>query len=294
MGLDITGFVDSLAQQSARQNPIEEGDYIVDGLAYCGKCKTPKQCRVELFGKERTVFCLCRCKAKKLEDEKQQQKQRERLLSIQRMRQTGFPDADMQNWTFERDDGTNAKISELARNYVKNFDEMLKRGKGLLLYGAVGTGKTFIAACIANALIDVGRPCMVTNFARLVNTLSGMYEGKQEYIDGLNKFDLLVIDDLASERDTEYMGEIIQNIIDSRYRAGLPLVITTNLTSEELKNPAEIRKQRIYSRLFEMCYPVEVIGKDRRKQKLREDFNEISNLLGVNAAESGKGTEKGS
>jgi len=82
------------------------------------------------------------------------------------------------------------------------------------------------------------------------------------------------------------MGEIIQNIIDSRYRAGLPLIITTNLTSEELKKPAEIRKQRIYSRLYEMCYPVEVTGNDRRKKKLRNEFDEISDLLGVNAAES--------
>ena len=109
-----------------------------------------------------------------------------------------------------------------------------------------------------------------------------MYEGKQNYIDNLNNFDLLVIDDLASERDTEYMGEIVQNIIDSRYRAGLPLIITTNLTSEELKKPLEIRKKRIYSRLFEMCYPIEVKGKDRRKQKLREEFGEIGEILGMN------------
>ena len=129
---------------------------------------------------------------------------------------------------------------------------------------------------------------MVTNFARLVNTISGMYGGKQEYIDGLNQFDLLVIDDLASERDTEYMGEIVQNIIDARYRSGLPLIVTTNLTSEELKFPAEIRKQRIYSRLFEMCVPVEVTGTDRRRQKLINEYDEIGNLLGLNVAESGK------
>lgn len=284
--MDFSRFIDSLAAQSAK-NLIEDDDYIVDGIAYCAKCNTPKQCVVAPFGEPKTVYCLCKCKAEARKAEEDERKRRERMLDIQRLRQTGFPDADMQNWTFERDDGTNRKISDLARRYVDNFDEMKKRGKGLLLYGTVGTGKTFTAACIANALIDKGYPCMVTNFARLVNTLSGMYEGKQTYIDSLNNFDLLVIDDLASERDTEYMGEIIQNIIDSRYRAGLPLIITTNLTSDELKRPAEIRKQRIYSRLFEMCYPVEVSGNDRRKQKLRSDFDELSSLLGVNAAESG-------
>lgn len=287
--MDLTNMINGLAENAGKANPIIDDDYIGDdGLLYCGRCNTRKQCKIDWLGKERIVPCLCKCKAAERDAEIEAQKKREQMLEIQRMRQTGFPDADMQHWTFDRDDGTNQKISDIAQNYVKNFDEMKKRGKGLLFFGKVGTGKTFISACIANALIDKGYPCMVTNFARLVNTLSGMFEGKQDYIDNLNHFDLLVIDDLASERDTEYMGEIVQNIIDSRYRAGLPLIITTNLTSEELKKPAEIRKQRIYSRLFEMCYPVEVVGIDRRKKKLRNEFDEISSLLGVNVAERGE------
>lgn len=286
--MDLTNFLESMARKAADQNPAEADDYTVDGLLYCGKCQTAKQCRIELFGQERIVPCLCKCKAEAREAEEEERKRREKMMDIRRMRDLGFADAEMQNWTFERDDGSNEQISQAARKYVENFDEMKKRGQGLLLFGEVGTGKTFISACIANALIDKGYPCLVTNFARLVNTLSGMFDGKQNYIDNLNNFDLLVIDDLASERDTEYMGEIVQNIIDSRYRAGLPLIITTNLTSDELKRPAEIRKKRIYSRLFEMCFPIEVKGKDRRKQKLREEFSEIGNLLGLDVAERNK------
>lgn len=151
------------------------------------------------------------------------------------MRSMGFPESEMHRWTFAADDGADPKTTGIAKRYVEKFDLMKERGKGLLFFGSVGTGKTFHAACIANALIDRGYPCLVTNFARLVNTLSGMYEGKQQYIDSLNKFDLLVLDDLAAERDTEYMNEIIQNIVDSRYRAGLPTIVTTNLTANELK-----------------------------------------------------------
>ena len=149
------------------------------------------------------------------------------------------------------------------------------------MYGTVGTGKTFAAACIANALIDKGYPCLVTNFTRLINTLSGMYDGKQDYIDGLNRFALLVIDDLATEADTEYRNEIVYNVIDSRYRAGLPMIITTNLTGEEMKKPADVRKQRICSRLFERCIPVEVKGADRRREQLRNDVKAYADLLGL-------------
>lgn len=272
---------DRIEEQASRSIVLDEKDYILDGLWYCHKCNTPKQCRVELFGRIRTPMCLCKCAVEKRNAEEEEYKRRQRQQRIAELRKTGFPDSDMQGWTFAADDKENAKISKACLNYVEHFDEFREMGKGLLLYGKVGTGKTFYAACIANALIDRGFPCMVTNFARLVNTISGMFDGKQEYIDRLNKFDLLVIDDLATERDTEYMNEIVQNIIDSRYRAGLPTIITTNLTAEEMKNPKEIHKQRLFSRILEMCVPIAVEGGDRRRQKSKEDYSEFKNMLGL-------------
>lgn len=274
-------FLQTIEETAKNSININEGDYQKDGLWYCGKCDTPKQCRITLFGSVRTPMCICKCETEKREREKEEHDRRERQQIVAKMRKTGFPESEMCHWTFETDDGQNEKASKVAKNYVANFGEMLKRGKGLLFFGDVGTGKTFYSACIVNALIDKGYPCMITNFARLVNTISGMYDGKQQYIDGLNRFDLLVIDDLAVERDTEYMNEIVYNIIDSRYRAGLPTIITTNLSAEEIKNPADISKQRTYSRLLEMCVPVEVKGKDRRREKLKDDYNELKNILGL-------------
>lgn len=278
---DIEVIFDGINKRVENNTRINEGDYYVDGLLYCGKCNTPKQCRVELFGKIRTPYCICKCRVDEIEAEKKEQERQARLIRVKKLRSMGFPESEMHSWTFANDDNKNAKISKIALNYVENFEEMKKRGKGLLFYGTVGTGKTFSAACIANALIDRGIPCLMTNFARLVNTIHGMYDGKQQYIDGLNRFDLVVIDDLAAERDTEYMNEIVQNIIDCRYRAGLPTIVTTNLSAEEIKNPADVRKQRTYSRLLEMCIPIEVAGKDRRKEKLRHDYNELNDLLGL-------------
>ena len=249
-------------------------------LIICEKCHTPKQHIVEIMGKERKVMCLCKCEMEKKEAEEEKRRRQESIDKVKRMRKVGFPDADMRRMTFDMDDDKDGRISQIARKYVEKFDDMQSSGKGLLLYGSVGTGKTFISACIANELISQGHPCLVTNFARLTNTISGMHEGKQEYMDSLDKFDLIVIDDLASERDTEYMGEMVQSIIDARYRAGKPLIVTTNLTSAELKRPSDIRKERIYSRLFEMCIPVEVIGKDRRKEKLKRDYVEFGDVLG--------------
>lgn len=270
------------ASETIKEN---EGDYIVDGLLYCGKCHTAKQVRLEIMGTIRTPMCLCKCEAEERDRMREEIERQQRLYRIEKMRRAGFPESEMIKWTFANDDKMNPKISEIAKRYADNFDTMKAKNKGLLLYGTVGTGKSFHAACIVNELIDKGYPCLMTNFSRLVNTIQGMYAGKQEYIDGLNKFALLVIDDLSSERNTEYMNEIVFNIIDSRYRAGLPVIITTNLTNDEIKNPADIQKQRTYSRLLEMTIPVNVTGVDRRRMKLKNDYAEFADILGINATE---------
>ena len=278
--MNMQPMIDGMVKASEALRDAE--DYIgPDGLVWCGKCHTPKQTRVEFMGKVRTPYCLCKCATEARDAEEAAWKRQQQLDRVRRLRKMGFPDAEMTRWTFERDDHQNEHLSTVARKYVDKFSEMRRRGKGLLLFGGVGRGKSFMAACIANALIDQGHPCLVTNFARLTNTIQGMYSGKQEYIDGLDSFELLVIDDLASERDTEYMQETVTSIIDARYRSGKPLIITTNLTHQELQSPNDMRKQRIYSRLFEMCVPFEVKGSDRRKQRLKSEYDEMADLLGL-------------
>ena len=280
--MNITNFISDLEKKAAERITTEPDDYIgEDGLLYCGKCHTKKQTRIFLLGEERTPPCLCKCRQEQRDREEAEHK---RILfedKVKRLRHMGFPEREMQEWTFANADGSNEKLISAAQRYVDNFKEFRKNGKGLLLFGTVRTGKTFISACIANALIDRGYPVLMTNFARIANTVSGMWEGKQEYYDSLNDYQLLVLDDLAAERKTEYMSEIVFNVIDARYRAGLPLIVTTNLTSEELKHPADISYQRTFSRLLEMCIPVEVEGKDKRLEKLKADIKPMKDLLGL-------------
>nr|DAI70422.1 MAG TPA: Replicative helicase [Caudoviricetes sp.] len=279
-----TSLIKTMTRNASQDNHREKGDYLnEDGLLMCGKCHTPKQCRFTATwdGKEKNPYTLCDCERERRYAEEQARQTQNLRIEVNRLRKLGFPDSEMADWTFAHDDGTDPKTTSIAHKYVDNFTEMKKRGKGLLLYGPVGTGKTYAAACIANELINQGRPCLVTNFARITNTLQGMFEGKQRYLDDFNRLDLLVIDDLSAERDTSYMNEMIFNIIDSRYRSGKPLIVTSNLTQAELTGPCSVDKQRIYSRLLEMCVPVEVKGTDRRQKKLQDDSAEMARLLGL-------------
>lgn len=252
-------------------------DYKKDGVLYCGTCNKPKEKKLTVLGKDIFIGQMCDCKKAeeekhkaKIEEQRAKDEKARRQEIIEHNRKKCFESQEQMNYTFDNDDNKN-EISKIAKNYADKFEEL--NDTGLVLYGSVGTGKTYSACCIANALIDKGYKVLVTNFPKIANELQSTFE-KQEYIDNLVGFDLLVIDDLASERRTEYMDEMVTNVIDSRYRNGKPVIITTNLTADEMVYSEDVNRQRIYSRLYEMCVFYEVKGDDRRKSK-QKDFKNI-------------------
>ena len=108
----------------------------------------------------------------------------------------------------------------------------------------------------------------MTNFSRILNTLTGMhFEDRNQFINSLNRYSLLIIDDLGIERNSDFALEQVFNVIDSRYRSKKPLIITTNLTLSELNNAADIAHKRIYDRILERCIPVRINNRNIRQDK---------------------------
>lgn len=180
----------------------------------------------------------------------------------------GFPlqDRYLYDYTFSNDNGQNP-LMDKAHAYVENWKEAYKSNIGLLLFGDVGTGKSFFAGCIANALLDRDVPVLMTNFPTILNRLTGMFsEDRSEFIASFDEYDLLIIDDLGVERSTEYAMEQMFFVIDSRYRSRRPMIITTNLKLSELKNPPDLAHARIYDRILERCAPILFDGKNFREE----------------------------
>ena len=279
---------DELSEKVKVEVAVHENDYIGDdGLLICGNCHTPKQVRVSFLGIEKTPYCMCKCETEKRDAEEKKRREEDFKQMVERNRMIAFPDCnpqiaekDMRNWTFANDDKSRPELTRAGINYVRNFNEFMRKGKGILLYGSVGTGKSYMAGCIANALIDKGYQVLMTNFSRIEHTVFSISD-KQEYYDSLNRYHLLVLDDFGVERSSEYMQEIVYSVIDNRWRAKLPMIVTSNLTSKQLKEPANINADRIYSRILEMCHPINVEGADRRKKDAVADYAATKALLGI-------------
>ena len=185
---------------------------------------------------------------------------------IKRRKAQGLQDRYLYDYTFSNDNGQNP-LMDKAHAYVENWKEAYKSNIGLLLFGDVGTGKSFFAGCIANALLDQDVPVLMTNFPTILNRLTGMFaEDRSEFIASFDEYDLLIIDDLGVERSTEYAMEQMFFVIDSRYRSRRPMIITTNLKLSELKNPPDLAHARIYDRILERCAPILFDGKNFREE----------------------------
>ena len=260
---------------------LRSDEYIVnDGLIYCSKCHTPRQKRIEVSGKTIEPRCMCACQTEDYDRREQERKHREFLDIVAKNRSIGLPDSSLRKHTFENDLGYNPKQIRMAKRYVQHWEEMQKNSTGLLLWGDVGTGKSFIAGCIANALLDKGVPVIMTNFARLLNKLTDMYAGdRNAYIDSFKRYPLMIIDDLGVERNSEFAREQVFSVIDSRYRSELPMIVTTNLTLEELQHPEDLSRSRIYDRVLERCLPIRVNDQNIRELNQVATFAQAKQLL---------------
>ena len=114
----------------------------------------------------------------------------------------------------------------------------------------------------------------------ILNELNNSFSGRNEVVDRLCRYPLLIIDDFGMERGTEYALEQIYNIVDSRYRSRKPLIVTTNLTLDDIRHPQDTAHARIYDRLLEMCVPVSCIGVSFRKETTQEKLERLKELIG--------------
>lgn len=289
----VSGALGGLMAQAQRAGQPENGDYYdSEGFLICGKCHTRRQVEVNMPDLKAVPFdpkkkvrvkmpVSCRCRAERRYQEEQMLQQDKDMRAMEALKRQSLMDERLRDVSFDsfRKTNDNAYNLKLCLRYANHFDEMLAKNQGLLFYGGVGTGKTFAAACIANHLLNQRIPVIMTSFVKLLESMQGFSEDDSALIARLNRAKLLIIDDLGAERSTDYALEKVYDIVDSRYRAKLPIILTTNLSMTELKESTDIRYTRIYDRIFEMCYPMQFKGQSWRKVEAARRFDAMKNFL---------------
>jgi DNA replication protein DnaC len=283
--MDADTIVNSMARRVPKPTETYLGD---DAVEHCAVCHQPVEALITILGQQKMLPVICQCKQMEIEADETRRKQE--LINARRRACFGGDRVSMMSCTFERDARYNEQVSDICMAYARYFRRHYEDGKGLLLYGNVGTGKTFYAAAICNYVIDEGNTAMMTTFNSISNQLMAGFDGKAEVMAELRRPSLLVLDDLGAERGTEYMQEVVFSVIDERIKTGKPLIITGNLTGEQFARPATLHQQRIYDRILQACLPVEVVGKSIRRKDATEWHRQELMRMSVDIAEMNGGT----
>ena len=288
--MNIKNLMQPIIDAANRYNAPADGDYVdEEGFLCCGKCRTRKQTLVHLtkflsssgMPEDVKVGVPCECRKQEIERQEKEEQERKEMEEVAALKRQSLIDERLADATFENFQQTkqNARQFRLCRRYAEHFDEMLEKNQGLLFYGGVGTGKTYAAACIANYLLSRRQLVVMTSFVKLLNSMQTFREDDSVMLNRLNRAKLLIVDDLGAERGTDFALEKVYDVIDSRYRARLPVILTTNLSMEDMKEAVDIRYARIYDRIFELCYPMEFVGRSWRKAEASRRFNEFEAFL---------------
>ena len=263
-----------------KNQDLKNETYIAeDGLLYCAKCHTP--CEKALphpmeKGKIWKVHVMCRCRHEAYEKEKAEREKRELEERIQRNRMVCFHEKEMYGWNFANDDGS-VPMMEKAKAYVAHWDDVRRKKIGLIFWGEVGTGKTYIAAAIANALLDKGYRVLMKDFTEISN-ISAF--DTDEYVRSLSSYALLILDDFGAERTSEFAMQNVFNVVTRRWESGKPLIVTTNKTVDELKDVEDLTLKRINDRILAMCTPIYVGGKSKRKEAAKAHYSDLKDIFG--------------
>ena len=248
MSETFTKAVGDIIEKSLENTIEQSGDFYKDGILHCGVCGQPKRKKQEFLGHVGEVGIACGC----VEHEKAE---RERALleaRIQRMRNNAFGALNRRapNMRFDKSK-IDTKAIQAARRYAEDLQDKLRNGKGIVFAGGKGTGKTYAATCILNAALDQAYSCKATSYSALEKEMRSSYTNANavlERLAGENQF--VMLDDLGSERDTPTMKAAVYDVTDFLYKAGVPMVITTNLTLEKMSE-RDSDTGRIYDRIFE-------------------------------------------
>lgn len=235
-----------------------------DGILYCAICKEPKEAYYPvdsiMGGKKHPR--LCRCEREERDRLQRYYKEKEVLEQIDRYKRICFREKEMRTYTFqglvEESYLVKGYAIQQARAYVLNWH--VKKKEGCLLWGPDKSGKSYLACCVANALIENGIQVKMTTIGTVLQEMSKV-KSKPEYVTSLMRYELLIVDKIGSEVYEKYVLESLLYLLDCRYQTHRPLVLISTVSVTQMETETDFLKRRIYRRILQMCRPLYIYEK---------------------------------
>lgn len=174
-----------------------------------------------------------------------------------------FKDRTFENFKV---DESNYESFRTCKKYADNFEQVKHQVKNsLIISGDNGIGKTHLAVAIAHEVMSNGISVYFATAPTLFEKLRDelFFDGKKPIHKMTVNAELLIIDDLGKEKSSEWTSETLYKIVNDRYENKLPVIITTNLTKNEIEKRYN---KAVTSRLFGTSEFMNAVGKDRRLQ----------------------------
>ena len=236
-------------------------------LEICKVCGEPTKCLVNipLINKQFLAHINCRCERKKLEIQRENELKQEKLAKIAELKNLSLISKRYENVSFKSTQtGHNTsfdKAFERCKRYCENHQKVYEKGNGIYLFGAKGTGKTFLTACIANELLKKCVPVLLTNLFEISKAVkstfqNGFHESEREFFERFEKVSFLIFDDLGVETFTKnnretWLQTLLFDLINRRYNTKKPTIFSSNYSLNELVNLRGIA-DRTVDRISEM------------------------------------------
>jgi DNA replication protein DnaC len=239
---------------------LEEDEFLKDDLPYCKKCGGKRYYIIEPY---MAVPTTCKCQQEEKEKQEEEKLRRRRLIAFHEGQRNSMLGRRYYHVTFENSIKTknNKKAFETCKAYTDNPDAAIQNGLGLYIHGSNGTGKTHLTACICNELVAQGYDCIYTNLTTVLNELlNGTARSKDELMQKIATYDFLFFDDfgkeflgreLKLEEKSNWNEQRLFEIVNTRYNANLPIIISSNYSLTELVSLLRLDKA-IVDRLSEM------------------------------------------